>query len=259
MITRNNYTDLPPLPDNYEVDLDEPEFIIRKRLDHDEYGMETKLAYREFSEKEWRGYYRAYCRLAEMVDKEIGKVLDALSENGFGDNTIIVFTSDHGDGAASHKWAAKLSLYEESAKIPFIISWDGIISSGDKDASHLVSQIDILPTLCDYAGVSSPVDFTGRSLRSIIENPEAIWRNQLVVELADYEPDRQRKGRMLRSDKFKYNVYSSGLRNEQFFDLKADPGEINNLINDPDYREEIENHRNMLKEWLEKTEDTFNF
>ncbi len=255
----DNYADLPPLPNNYEVDPNEPEFIIRKRMDHNEYGLETKLANQEFSEKEWRGYYHAYCRLTEMVDMEIGKVLDALSENGFGNNTIIVFTSDHGDGAASHKWAAKLSLYEESSNIPFIISWDGMIPAGVKDASHLVSQIDILPTLCDYAGVRSPVDFTGRSLRPIIDDPEATWRNCLVVELADYEPDRQRKGRMLRSARFKYNIYSSGLRNEQFFDLGADPGEKNNLINDPDYKEEIEEHRNMLTEWLEKTKDTFNF
>lgn len=255
----DNYADLPPLPDNYEVDPDEPEFLIQKRMEHDEYGMETKLAYQEFSEKEWRGYYHAYCRLTEMVDREIGKVLDALSENGFGNNTIIVFTSDHGDGAASHKWAAKNSLYEESSNIPFIISWKDMIPVARIDSIHLVSQIDILPTICDFAGINTSQAFTGESLRPILEDPSSEGRDHLVVELADYEPDRQRKGRMLRSARFKYNAYSSGLRNEQFFDLKADPGEINNLINDPVYQEEIEKHRNMLSEWLEKTEDPFNF
>ena len=192
-----------------------------------------------------------------MVDQEIGKVLVALSENGFKDNTIIVFTSDHGDGAASHKWAAKNSLYEESSRIPFIVSWPGKILSGTKNTTHLVSQIDILPTLCDYAGINVPVEFTGRSLRSIIEDPGATWRDNLIVELADYKPDRQRKGRMVRTTDFKYNVYSSGLRNEQFFDLKADPGEMNNLIDNPEYQEEILIHKKMLQDWMTRTNDTF--
>lgn len=253
----DNYVNLPPLPDNHDVDLNEPEFIIQKRREHDEYGMETKLAYKEFSEKEWRGYYYAYCQLTEMVDKEIGKVLDALSKNNFEDNTIIVFTSDHGDGAASHKWAAKNSLYEESSRIPFIFSWHDQIPSGTKDVTHLVSQIDILPTLCDYAGFKAPVEFTGRSLKSIIENPDATWRDYLTVELADYEPDRQRKGRMLRTAEFKYNVYSLGLRNEQFYNLKTDPGEMNNLINDSAYQGEILKHKKMLQDWMARTGDTF--
>jgi arylsulfatase A-like enzyme len=255
----DNYDQLPPLPVNHEADTNEPEFILQKRLDHDEYGMETKLAFHEFGEKEWRGYYHAYCRLTEMVDQEIGKVLDALTENGFGNNTIILFTSDHGDGAASHQWAAKLSLYEESSKIPMIVSWPGEIPEGSVDDAHLVSQIDILPTLCDYAGISTSTEFTGMSLRTIIEDPEAAWRDFLVVELADYAPDRNRKGRMVRTANYKYNVFSSGSRNEQFYHLKSDPGEMKNGINDPANQEEIRKHKKLLREWLVETDDPFIF
>jgi arylsulfatase A-like enzyme len=251
--------ELPPLPDNHSINEDEPEFIRQKRTDHDEYGTETKLANMEFSEKEWRGYYHAYCRLTEIVDREIGKVLNALSENGFDRNTIIIFTSDHGDGAASHKWAAKLSLYEESSKIPLIISWPDRVPEGVKDSVNLVSQIDILPTLCDYAGIKTSVKFTGRSLRPVIEVPGSPWRNYLVVELADFKPDPQRKGRMLRTADYKYNVYTQGKRNEQFFNIKTDPGETSNLINDPDYREEIDHHKEMLKEWFRESNDTYEF
>jgi len=136
---------LPPLPGNYEIEENEPEFISDKRKYHDEYGLETKLANHEFSEKEWRGYYNAYCRLTEMVDVEIGKVLDGLEQNGFKENTLVVFTSDHGDGAASHKWAAKLSLYEESSKIPFVVTWPGQIQPEQVNKKHLVSQIFPLP------------------------------------------------------------------------------------------------------------------
>jgi arylsulfatase A-like enzyme len=192
-----------------------------------------------------------------MVDNEIGKVLDALSSNGFEENTIIVFTSDHGDGAASHKWAAKLSLYEESAKVPMIISWKQQISTGIIDQKHLVSQIDIVPTLCDYAGIKVDLDFTGKSWRSIIEDQSSGWRQHLVVELADYKPDLSRKGRMLRTERFKYNVYSSGERREQFFDVVEDPGEMINLENSPSHQKEVERHRRLLWQWINTTGDTF--
>lgn len=252
-----HYADLPALPDNFKASQDEPSFINNKRQHHREYGMETKLAFDEFGELEWRGYLNAYHRLTELVDAEIGKVLEALSANNLDENTIIVFTSDHGDGATSHQWAAKLSLYEESSKVPLILSWKGHIPSGKKDQQNLVSQIDILPTLCDYAGIENKPDFTGQSLRQIIENPASDWRDFLVVELADYKPDPTRKGRMVRTAGYKYNVYSKGEDNEQFFDLMKDPGESANLVQNPAYADEIKQHRNFLQTWMDKTGDPF--
>lgn len=251
------YNNLPELPKNHEISQDESSFIQEKRDHHKEYGLETHLANQEFGELEWRGYLNAYLRLTEMVDVEIGKVMTALKSNGFDENTIVVFTSDHGDGATSHKWAAKNNLYEESSKVPFIVKWKNKIPTGVKDNKHLVSQIDILPTLCDYAQITNTPSFTGRSIRPIIENPLAEWREYLVVELADYKPDRSRKGRMVRTESFKYNVYSSGDRNEQFFNLKNDPGEMINLINDPTKSREIQKHREYLTKWIERTNDTF--
>lgn len=247
----------PALPENFKASQDEPSFIKNKRQHHREYGMETKLAFDEFGELEWRGYLNAYHRLTELVDAEIGKVLEALSANNLDENTIIVFTSDHGDGATSHQWAAKLSLYEESSKVPLILSWKGHIPSGKKDQQNLVSQIDILPTLCDYAGIENKPDFTGQSLRQIIENPASDWRDFLVVELADYKPDPTRKGRMVRTAGYKYNVYSKGEDNEQFFDLMKDPGESANLVQNPAYADEIKQHRNFLQTWMDKTGDPF--
>jgi arylsulfatase A-like enzyme len=252
----SHYTKLPELPENFKASPDEPTFLKNKRQYHKEYGMETKLAYEEFDELEWKGYLNAYHRLTEMVDAEIGKVLDALAENGLDENTIIVFTSDHGDGAAAHQWAAKLSLYEESSKVPMIFSWESHIPGSVKDHQHLVSQIDILPTLCDYAGIEEKPSFTGQSLRRIIEQPASEWRDYLVVELADYSPDPSRKGRMVRTADFKYNIYSKGEDNEQFFNLLDDPGECTNLARDPAYAGAIDEHRKLLKEWMDETGDS---
>jgi len=248
---------LPPLPHNYKINTGEPEFIQTKRQEHDEYGVETKFANQEFTEKEWRGYYYAYCRLTEMVDKEIGMVMKALRKNGYDKNTLVIFTSDHGDGAASHQWAAKLSFYEEASKVPLIVFWPERIPSSQVDDGHLVSQIDILPTLCDYAGIDPKVTFTGYSLRQIIENPEADWREYLVVELADYKPDQSRKGRMVRTKNYKYNVYNQGKNNEQLFDLGKDPGETQNLASQPLLKELKNQHREYLKKWQSATNDNF--
>jgi len=253
----SKFDPLPDLPKNHDMDVDEPAFITEKRLYHNEYGLETHLAYEEFGELEWKGYLNAYYRLTELVDVEIGKVLDALEVNKLDENTIIIFTSDHGDGAASHKWSAKLSLYKESAMVPMLVSYPGVIGKDVTNDRHLVSQIDIVPTICDYAGVESPVPFTGHSLRAIIEDSNAPWRDFLVMELADYSPDRTRKARMLCTKDFKYNIYSSGARNEQLFDTRNDPGEQDNLINDPRYISTLSEHKDMLTQWMIETEDTF--
>ncbi len=255
----DSFPNLPPLPANFEISMDEPEFITEKRQNHTEYGMETRLANLEFSEKEWQGYLNAYCRLTEMVDEEIGKVLSALEAQDYADNTIIIFTSDHGDGATSHKWAVKNSLYEESAKVPLIFCWPGHIPQKKTDETHLVSQIDILPTLCDYSDIEANANFTGASMRDIIQNDDAEWRKYLVVELADYKPDSSRKGRMLRTERYKYNIFSEGKRNEQLFDLIKDPGEIKNLAQIPEFSDVKSSHIEHLKQWMAHTSDSLTF
>jgi arylsulfatase A-like enzyme len=251
----DHFDDLPSLPFNHEIDPDEPEFITEKRKNHHEYGVETQLANTEFGEKEWQGYLNAYNKLTELVDIEISQVLDALKSNGMWENTMIVFTSDHGDGAAAHKWAAKLSLYEESSKIPMIVVYPGEIPAGKSNETHPISQIDILPTMLDYAQIEPDVDFTGKSLRTIIEDPTANWRDFVVVELADFKPDPTRKGRMLRKAQYKYNIYSTG--EEQLFNLRTDPGEMQNLNANPEFSEIREDCRNRLKLWAESTNDDF--
>jgi arylsulfatase A-like enzyme len=245
---------LPPLPSNYEIQPDEPEFTTQRRfINH--YGDEVLLS-REWQEKEWRAYLWNYYRMTERVDAALHKVLTALDESGLAENTLVLFTSDHGDGVASHRWTAKLSLYEETTRIPFLIRWPKQIPAGRVDSSHLVSQLDVLPTFCDYAGIPALPSFRGQSLKSIIER-EATWRDFVITELADDKLDPSRKGRMVRTSRYKYNIYSSGERNEQLFDLENDPGETQNLAYKPAMQAVVQEHRNLLRDWMQETEDTF--
>ncbi len=245
----------PPLPDNFEIPDDEPEFLVNARQ-RKTYGSEVRTA-QKFTDEQWRRYIYNYYRMMERVDAEIGRVIRALERTGQEENTLIIFTSDHGDGNASHRWAAKLSLYEEPATVPFIITQFGSTPEGVVDSDHLVSGLDVLPTLLDYAGIAIPAACQGRSLKPVVEGRVTGWRDFVVMELAIDPKDPVKQGRMLRTAQYKYNVYGYGARNEQFFDLEADPGEMNNLISKPEVASEVERHRKLLKQWMEQTNDPF--
>ena len=81
-------------------------------------------------------------------------MLEALRQVGQEENTLVVFTSDHGEGLGSHQWTGKMMYYEEEAAVPLIVSWKGVTPGGRIDRKHLVSALDVLPTICDYAGVA---------------------------------------------------------------------------------------------------------
>ncbi len=155
----------PVLPANHGVTEGEPECITQKFVNARSFRAYVR---EKWTQNQWRLHRWAYCRLTEMVDKKIRTLLDALREAGLEDNTLIVFTSDHGDMDSAHKMEHKSVLYEESVRVPFIMSYKGVIPQGMVDDTHLVSNgLDLLPTLCDYAGIETPEGPRGRSLRSL--------------------------------------------------------------------------------------------
>ena len=155
----------------------------------------------------------------------------------------------------AHRWTQKAAFWEETAKVPLNVAGKGVERCGSVDGDALVSGVDILPTLSDYAGIPVTAKVTGRSLRPAIRGDG--WDRQFVVsELADLGfPDRQ--GRMLRTDRFKYVVFNGGQRPEQFFDLQLDPGEVRNLVGDSEAAKELDRHRELLTGWFAGTRDAF--
>ncbi|MHC4369619.1 MAG: sulfatase family protein, partial [Planctomycetota bacterium] len=134
----------PPLPANHEVPESEPQCITEKYTEARPF---RDYARRNWTENQWRLHRWAYCRLTEMVDAEIATVLGALREAGLEDNTLVVFTSDHGDMDSAHKMEHKSVLYEEAVRVPFVMSHKGVIPGGKVDDTHLVSNgLDLLPT-----------------------------------------------------------------------------------------------------------------
>ena len=248
-------SDLPPLPPNFQPIPDEPEFVglCRHRT---EYGPEMSWTH-DWDETDWRRYLYVYDRLTERVDQQIGRLLSALEESGLADDTLVVLTSDHGEGVAAHKWVTKLMLWEEIVRVPFVMRFPGVVPAGRVDSTHLVSGLDLLPTLCDYANIEAPAGIDGQSLRPVIENPNLPGRNNVVTELQAFMDDETKKGRMIRTARYKYVTFSHGQRPEMLFDLETDPGETKNLAYLASYREVLVEHRNLLNEEVEKTEDSF--
>ena len=247
--------DYPPVPDNFAVDPDEPDMVqMRRKLAT--YGTHSFTA--RWTEAEFRAYLHAYYRFIEMADRQIGRVLTALDDAGLFQKTLIIFTSDHGDGAAGHRWVQKLCLYEEPVGVPLLVSFPDAIPAGVVDRDHLTSNVDIFPTMCDYGGIKPPQLVRGRSVRPIIEQPMTAGHAYVVSELwPDREDHRHYTARMLRTARYKYNVYSHGARAEQLFDLQSDPGETTNLAADPKVQTVLDEHRRLLNDWIERTGDPF--
>jgi choline-sulfatase len=228
----------PPLPANFAIPAGEPEAV--RRVDPRDFRFYVR---EHWSPEQWRLHRWAYCRLTERADAEIGTVLQALRDAGLEENTLVVFTSDHGDMDSAHHLEHKSVLYEEAARVPFLVTLRGVTQPGLVDREHLVSTgLDLIPTLCDFAGIAAPPGRAGRSVRAWAEGrrPQA-WRESLVVE--------GNVSRMIRSARFKYTVYDAGKPREVLIDLEADPGEMNNLAQDAAYLQTLQDHRKLLRQW----------
>ena len=226
----------PPLPANYEIPAGELS-VFGASKSFRGYVRE------HWGERDWRLHRWAYTRLTERVDAEIGQVLTALREAGLEQNTLVLFTSDHGDMDSAHRFEHKSLLYEEAVRVPMIVAWNGVTQAGLVDREHLVSTgLDLIPTLCDFAGLPAPATLKGRSLKALAEGkPVAAWRKELVVE--------NTQARLLLCERWKYMVGGQGAVREMLVDLERDPGEMKNLAADPAQRERLAIGRRLLKEW----------
>lgn len=234
--------ELPPLPGNFPLPEGLPDALSRRK----------RLQHAAWDERHWRRYCYAYYRMMEDVDRQVGQVLAALRAIGAEDNTLIVFTSDHGEGLACHHWTGKMMYFEDEAAVPLIVSWKGVTPAGRMDRDHLASTLDVLPTICDYAGLTPPGTMRGESLRAAIERPDAPGHEFVVSEMAGSAGQRSF---MVRTKQHKYMIFPGAPPSELFFDLDADPGEMTNLAGSQALAAQIERHRTLLAQWKERTDE----
>jgi choline-sulfatase len=247
--------ELPPLPDNFEIDDLETRPLPVQYICCSHRRLQQAA---KWNETNYRHYIAAYYHYLELVDTQIGTILEALYSTPEGENTLVVFFSDHGDGIASHRMVTKqVSFYEETTRIPFLLAGHGVDSRNRFIDSPLVSLLDLLPTLCDYAGLEAPGDIHGSSLMPWVRGEKPEKAKEFVV--SEWQTEwgyTVSPGRMLRTDRYKYTRYLEG-GGEELYDLEQDPGEKRNLVPDPAYAKILNEHRELLREHVKKTGDPF--
>lgn len=210
----------PPLPPNFDPQAEEPE-AIRQLLAQRPFRLHAR---NHWTERRWREHRWAYARLTESVDRQIGRVLDALYQSEHDAETLVIMTSDHGEMDGAHRMEHKSSLYDEACRIPLILRPPGG-TEARVDQTHLVSNgLDLLPTCCDWAGAEPPSGLWGRSLRPLSEGslfPQD-WRKAVPIECEI--------GRAIVTARYKYCRYNSGRNSEQVVDLERDPWEQANAL-----------------------------
>lgn len=239
--------DAPPLPANFDPAPFEPEAVrFEKHAAQQTYGTA------EYTAEEWRLYRAAYRRLVERADAQLGRILDALDESGLADSTLVVFTSDHGDGDAAHRWNQKTALFEECVRVPLVVSGPGVIP-GERN-EPVSAGLDVLPTLLDAAGAELPSHLRGRAL-PLGAGAEASDRIIGVETRFERSDPPLTRGRAVYRGRFKYTVYSWGRHREQLHDLVDDPLEQRNLAVESAFDPLREEMRACLLTWCAQTDD----
>jgi len=203
---------------------------------------------------------QAYYASISFMDAQVGHVLDALDRLGLSDKTIIAFTSDHGYHMGEHGLWQKMSLFEESARVPFLIVAPGI-GQGGAVVETPVSQVDLYPTLAELCSLTVPGNLQGQSLVPMLRDSHesgrgwALTQVQRPANARSEEPvDKQVSGvaaaqrelrgaftgYTLRTLRWRYTQWDEGHEGEELYDHDADPGEQNNLADDPEYSEWIQ-------------------
>jgi arylsulfatase A-like enzyme len=217
-----------PLPANYPGIPTSPEPEWYKRRRQETTGRKAKDS-REF----FQDTIRKYAGLCSLVDQALGRILWALEVSGQADNTIVVYTSDHGDMMGSHSMLAKQVMYEESVRVPLLLRVP-FRHQRPMRIPHPVSHIDIVPTLLDLLGVKDP-GLPGKSLVPTLagkRSPEDVF-----IEWTADERDSGRgpNGRtIVTHDGFKLVLYDTDL--SLLFDRNKDPLEMNNVFDRPEYK-----------------------
>lgn len=199
---------------------------------------------------------RHYYANITFIDEQIGRIIKVLKDKGMYDNTLILFTADHGDMMGDHHHWRKTYPYEGSAHIPFIVKWPASMHvAAGKKVDKPVELRDVLPTFLDAAGIAIPEMVDGASVRTLAEGKTDGWRTYIDLEHATcYDQDNYWCA--LTDGKIKY-VWNLHNGSEQLFDLQKDPKELHNAAADKKYQKKLKEMRAAMVEHLSERGEGF--
>lgn len=227
-----------PLPATLNADLSgKPEFI-RRRSRHFSKEDIDRL-------KRWLSFYYG---LVTLIDDYAGRLIGILRETGLLDNTVVIFTSDHGEMGGDFSMKGKGNFYEPVLRVPLIIRPPG--KGGGRVVDGVTEVMDIAPTILDYAGVRLPEEMSGKSLVPVIQGNES----RMEQALSEFTTNDQKiSGTCLRTGRYKYVLWDTSDGGE-FYDLQEDPFELENLYYDSARKELRNEHAELLLKKLMRTQ-----
>jgi arylsulfatase A-like enzyme len=205
----------------------------------------------EFDEFRLRQSIARYWGMVRLIDLNVGRLLQALDELQIRRNTIVVFMSDHGDMMGAHRLMSKGNfMYEEAVRVPFILSWPGVIPESIK-VTELASTIDVIPTLLELMSLPQPNAMQGRSLRQSwdygFNKRDAVFM-EMFESYGLFNPVFS-----VRTERWKYNWYLADM--DELYDLETDPYELENLALDRRHGDTLLGLRSRIRNWLTETGD----
>lgn len=200
--------------------------------------LKMRQEWQHLTDVEVRQILAGYYGMVALVDSYCGMVLDGLDRLGIRDETMVIWTSDHGDQMWEHELFLKFNMHEASIRVPLLVD----IPQGDSGMrSELVEHIDVFPTICELLGITRPTSVQGSSLVPLLGSdpvPEG-WRDAVFSQIGNIQ--------MIRTEEWKLNVYDE--TPGDLYDLKSDPQEFYNRIADPDCAGIIRLLKERLEEW----------
>ncbi len=203
---------------------------------------------------QYQRFMEDYLRCIKSVDDNVGEVLKYLKENDLMENTLIIYTSDQGFYLGEHGLYDKRFMYEESFKTPMLLSYPAQIKEG-QELEEFVLNLDIAPTILDFAKVFIPADMQGKSMKNILSGEEVKqWRESVYYHY--YETAYGLTAHYgIRTNRYKLIHFYDPIDSWELYDLKKDPSEMQNLYDLPEYSEKIDSLKSKLKELQIKYHD----
>ncbi len=203
--------------------------------------------------EQWAQMVSLYLGEISQLDSQIGRVLETLDRLGIADDTLVIYTADHGDMCGSHGMVDKhYIMYDDVVRVPLMMRWPGVIAAGMETDAFVSNAVDLAATFCDAAGADIPESFQGESLLPVLtgrqEGRKDIYSTYSGNQFGSFSQ------RMVRDDQWKYIWNATEI--DELYDLQNDPGELVNRITDPACGKEVTRLRKRLVSWMEKTEDS---
>jgi uncharacterized sulfatase len=235
---------LPIVPEGHEKSAPAPAFGSQKK---EQIGITDDVR---------RKAIQAYYAATTFMDAQVGRVLEALEKLKLADRTIVVFISDHGYHLGEHGLWQKMSVFENSARVPLLI-YDPRSQGNGKKCERTVELVDLHRTLAELCGIEPAKAAEGKSLKTLLSDPAAAWDKPAMTQVSrgtptatgDKLPKKQEwfMGYSIRNERYRYTEWDDGKKGTQLYDYQTDPTEAKNLAEDPAAADVVKQMRTLLQ------------